>query len=200
MKILSLFICLFFLSACEFAGIIGNGFQRLYTVIDDDRSGEDDIQDFQINSSVRSALTALKPALLFDVEVTVFEGEVLLTGTVPNGEVINRILTAVWSVDGVKKIYNYVRTDATPNMTDIADETAIASTIKSKLALTLGVSSSNYKITLEHGTVYLMGICSSDSEYARVQSVLKSTNGVDKIIFLMRIKHPSEPPQDFPSI
>ena len=179
-------LCLF-LCGCQFAGTIANGFHRIYTMAADDRVAADDWSDVGINMAVRDALGKKKAALLIDIEVTVFEGAVLLTGTVPKAEVVNEIMEAVWSVNGVKKVYNYVRVDSTPKMTDTATEAARATQIKAQLALTAGINSANYKLMLENGTAYLMGICAGEEEYQKVQSVLKNTDGIERIIFLMRL-------------
>ena len=174
------------LGGCQFIGAIMNGGHRLYSIIADDRTSADDWSDVQVNLAVRDALGQRKAALMIDVEVTVFEGNVLLTGTVPNGDVLNDIMTATWSVPGVRKVYNYVRVDEAPKMVDTATEAAKAAQIKAKLSLTAGINSANYKLVLENGTVYLMGICAGEAEYERVTSVLKTTDGVDKIVYLMR--------------
>ena len=175
------------LCGCQFIGTIANGLHRVYSMAADDRVAADDWSDVGINMAVRDALGRKKAALMIDVEVTVFEGAVLLTGTVPKAEVVNEILEATWSVNGVKKVYNYVRVDDTPKITDTATEALKAAQIKTKLALTAGIDSANYKLILENGTIYLMGICAGEEEYQRVQAVLKDTDGVDKIIYLMRL-------------
>jgi len=181
-------LCLFFLlGGCQFIGTIANGLHRVYSMAADDRVTADDWSDVQINMAVRNALGQKKAALMIDVEVTVFEGTVLLTGTVPRAEVLNEILSATWSVSGVKKVYNYVRADTTPKLLNTASEAAKAAQIKTRLALTAGIDSANYKLILENGTVYLMGICAGEEEYAKVLAVLKDTEGVDKIIYLMRL-------------
>ena len=141
------------LSGCQLAGTIVNGGHRLYSIIADDRSSTDDWSDIQVNLAVRDALGKRKAALMIDVEVTVFEGNVLLTGTVPNGDVLNDIMTAVWSVPGVRKVYNYVRVDEAPKLIDTATEAARAAQIKAKLGLTDGINAANYKLILENGTV-----------------------------------------------
>ena len=174
------------LGGCQFFGMIANGAHRLYNIVADDRSSTDGWSDVQINMGVRDALAERQAALIVDVEVTVFEGAVLLTGVVPKTEVLNDILTATWSVPGVRKVYNYVRVGPAPVMADTAAEAALASRIKTQLGLTAGIESANYKLILENGTVYLMGVCAGDEEYARVQSILKHTDGVDKIVYLMR--------------
>ena len=186
MKFLVIITCLL-LGGCQFIGTIGNGLHRVYSMAADDRVAADDLADVQINMAVRNSLGQKKAALMIDVEVTVFEGNILLTGTVPNGDVLNEIMTAVWEVPGVRKVYNYVRTDEAPSMSDTVSDAARAAQIKAKLTVTAGINSANYKLIFENGTVYLMGICSGEDEYARVEAVLKDTDSVDKIIYLMRL-------------
>ena len=185
MKVLSL-LFLLCLGGCQLWGTVINGGHRLYAIVDDDRTAKDDWTDVQINASVRDALSQRSGALLVDVEVTVFEGSVLLTGIVPKGEVLTDILEATWSVPGVRKVYNYVRVGEPPQTFDVTREALLAASIKTKLALAAGIDATNYKLTLENGVIYLMGICKDDSEYTKVLSILKNTEGVDKIIYLMR--------------
>ena len=187
MKFLIGILCCFCLSGCQFLGTIANLGHRVYAIVADDRSTSDDISDVQINMAVRHALGTQKVALMLDVEVTVFEGEVLLTGAVPNAEVLEKIMTAVWSVNGVRKVYNYVRVDESPTLTDTTADAVIATQIKAKMTLTAGINASNYKIIVENGIVYLLGICFSEDEYQNVRAILMTTDGVEKMIFLTRM-------------
>ena len=186
MKYLSL-VLLFLLGGCQFIGTVTNGVQRLYSMVADDRTASDDWSDVQINLAVRDSLGHRQFALMIDIEVTVFEGSVLLTGTVPNGDILNEVMEATWAVSGVRKVYNYIRIDSSPKLLDTASEAAKAAQIKTRLTLTAGINSANYKIILENGTIYLMGICAGPEEYQKVEAVLKDTEGVEKIIYLMRL-------------
>ena len=186
MRFLVITLCFFFLTGCQFFGTIANLGHRVYSIMADDRSTTDDISDVQINMAVRHALGGEKAALMLDVEVTVFEGEVLLTGAVPNADVLEKIMTAVWSVDGVRKVYNYVRVGDMPELSDTTAEAVTATQIKTQMAMTKGINASNYKLMLENGVVYLMGICASEEEYQNVRAILMTTSGVEKIIFLTR--------------
>lgn len=176
------------LGGCQFVGLITNGAHRVYSMVADERSSTDDWSDVQINMAVRDALGKCRASLMIDIEVTVFEGEVLLTGAIPSAESLNEALSAVWSVSGVRKVYNYVRIDETPSFRDSTLEAAVAAKIKAKLAVTADVQAPNYKLILENGTVYLMGIYEDEAEYNRVLAVLKTTEGVEKVVTLM---HPS---------
>ena len=186
MRIFVITLCFFFLTGCQFFGTIANLGHRVYSIVADDRSTTDDISDVQINMAVRHALGGEKAALMLDVEVTVFEGEVLLTGAVPNADVLEKIMTAVWSVDGIRKVYNYVRVGDMPELSDTTAEAVTAAQIKTQMAMTKGINASNYKLMLENGVVYLMGICSGEEEYQNVRAILMTTSGVEKIIFLTR--------------
>lgn len=186
MRFFVITMCLFFLTGCQFLGTIANLGHRVYSIVADDRSTTDDISDVQINMAVRHALGGEKAALMLDVEVTVFEGEVLLTGAVPNADVLEKIMMAVWSVDGVRKVYNYVRVGDMPELSDTTAEAVTAAQIKTQMAMTKGINASNYKLMLENGVVYLMGICASEEEYQNVRAILMTTSGVEKIIFLTR--------------
>ena len=181
-----LILCLLALSGCQLGGTLLNAGHRLYAMIADDRTATDDWTDVRINAAIRDAMGQRSAALIVDVEVTVFEGNVLLTGIVPKGEVLNDILAATWSVPGVRKVYNYVRVGDAPDSLTTAGEAALATKIKTQLGLTPGIDAPNYKLTLENGVVYLMGICTGEEEYAKVLAVLKHTDGIDKIINLTR--------------
>ena len=181
-------LCLLILSGCQLGGTLINAGHRLYAMVADDRTATDDWTDVRINAAVRDAMGQRSAALIVDVEVTVFEGSVLLTGIVPKGDVLNDILTATWSVPGVRKVYNYVRVGEAPEALTTAGEAALATKIKAQLGLTPGIDAPNYKLVLENGVVYLMGICAGEEEYGKVLAVLKNTDGIDKIINLTRQK------------
>ena len=80
------------LSACQFAGTLFTGARKVTTVLLDDRSFSDDLKDAQINMALREDFINLDPKLGLDISPDVFEGAVLLTGTLPNIEMIQEIL------------------------------------------------------------------------------------------------------------
>lgn len=174
------------LCGCQFLGTIANGAHKAYTFLADDRSWSDDVTDIRINLEIRDGLAREKGSLFFDIEVSVFEGEVLLNGAIPDVELIQKIMSVVWSVDGVRKVYNYIRVAEPLTVEEVAAEAGIAAQIRTELGMTAGIESSNYKLILENGVVYLMGIRSSRAEYEAAVAVIKNAMGVDRIICLMR--------------
>lgn len=192
--LLSIFTLVFLLSGCQFFGSLFMGAQRVGAILFDDRSLSDDWNDTSLNMSIRNALQKKDIKYAVDVEITVFEGVVLLNGAIPSVALIDEIIETTWQVPNVKKVYNYIRVAEPLGIDQVNTEAALSAKIRYELAFTKGVSGANYKITLENGVVYLMGITASDEELEKVIAVIKNTGNVEKIITLTRKKgNPSTP-------
>ena len=123
---------------------------------------------------------------LLDIELTVFEGAVLLNGALPQTSLIDEVVETVWSTPGVKQVYNYIRLGTPPALSIVNEDAAISAKIRYELSITKGISSVNYKITMENGIIYLMGISKNQEELEKVIAVIKNTISVTKIIVLTR--------------
>ena len=167
--------------------------RRIGTILWDDRPLEQDAEDTKINLALRSAFIKEDIKLGADIEVTVFNGAVLLTGAIPSADVILRLVELTWQTPGVKKVYNYVRTDSPLSLMDVQEDAAVSGVIRTQLALTKGVKSSNYKLTMENKVLYIMGRCTTRQEYEKVLAVIKDTSGVEKIVTLIPEILNSEP-------
>lgn len=185
-KIGAIIVVLMGLTGCQMWGTLANGIHKTWVILADERTIADDVSDIRISLEAKDELARTDAKLAIDVTVTVFEGEVLLTGAVPSVEAVQNALTAVWQVAGVRKVYNYIRIAEALPMDEVAAEATVAMKIRTELGLTAGVAASNYKLILENQTVYLMGVKSSDEEYQTALTVIKNSVGVDKIVCLMR--------------
>ena len=68
----------------------------------------------------------------------------------------------------------------------VNEDAAISAKIRYELSITKEISSVNYKITMENGTIYLMGISKNEEELKKVLAVIKNTISVQNIIVLTR--------------
>lgn len=188
MKHISVIILCILLGGCQFASTLFTGARKITTVIMDDRSFQDDLKDFQIAMSLREDFIKIDPKLGLDISPDVFEGGVLLTGALPNIELIQQILEKTWRTPDVKTVYNYIRIDEPPSLEIVNTDAAVSGAIRTQLTFTRGISSSNYKLIMENGTLYIMGIAENKIELDRVLSVIKDTAGVNKIVNLTRLQ------------
>jgi len=190
MKVIAL-LSLLLLSACSYIGTVYNVGSKVGAIVMDERDFDDDWKDSQINLSIRKEFAKTKFAYLTDVEITVFEGDVMLNGAIPNIDNIDEILELVWNVDGVQRVYNYLRLEKPSDILETTQDALIAASIRTQLSLTQGVTSVNYKITVDDGIVYMLGIAKNAEEYGAVLAAIQSTDGVQKVISNVRYSYES---------
>lgn len=190
-QVMQVLVCaggLTLLGGCQWAGTIFSASHKVASVLMDDRALADDYNDTKLNVVIRNALSQRKLSYAVDIELTVFEGAVLLNGALPDEAYIDEVVKTVWQTDGVKKVYNYIRLDEPLSIEKVNEDAAVSAKIRYELSITQGVSSVNYKITMENGVVYLMGIAENQAELDRVVAVIKNTINVSDIVILMRFQ------------
>lgn len=175
-----------FLSGCSFIGTAYNVGSKVGSVLMDERELADDWNDTKINMTIRKNLTAAKLTYALDIEITVFEGSVMLNGAIPSIEDIMRIVEITWQVEGVQKVYNHIRLQKPSDIVQTSQDAFIAASIRTQLTLTQGISSVNYKITVDDHVLYVMGIAKNQEEFDAVMNAIKSTEGVEKVISHVR--------------
>ena len=180
---------LFWIGGCQIWTSLISGIHSAGTVIMDDRPLNEDASDIALYMAVRKNLSAVQSKFLLDVQVTVFQGEVLLTGALPNIDLIDQAVETTWKTPDVRRVYNYIRLGKTQSFIDTSNEAVVASALKAQLTITKGIKSSNYKIVVESGVVYVMGLENTPEEWEAVREVIKGTVGVQKIIYLMHGKN-----------
>ena len=177
---------LFFLSACQMWGTMISGVHSLAGVIADDRPLDEDASDIALYTRLRERLAQRDIKSILDVQLTVFRGAVLLTGALPNYDEIAETVEVVWQTEGVNYVYNYIRKGKTLDPVQTSEEIALSSSIRTRLTLTEGIKSSNYKLVMENGVVYVMGLKKDAEEWQKARAVIADTYGVDKVICLMQ--------------
>ncbi len=183
------FCLLLLLSGCQIWTPLFNAVHSVGTVVADDRPVGEDVGDIALYTRVKKNLSTTQSQFLLDVQVTVFQGEVLLTGALPSIDLVDQAVMAAWQDSDVRRVYNYIRLGQASEFVDTSSDAAIASGIKTQLMLTKGIKASNYKVVVESGVVYVMGLESSPEEWEAARAVIADTTGVQKIIYLMHGKN-----------
>ena len=124
------------------------------------------------------------------VSIEVHQGEVLLTGTVPNISDRVEAVRHAWQVDGVKTVINEIQIADSSDVLDIARDTWVTAQLRLRLTFDGKVLAINYAIDTVNGTVYQLGVAQSSAELARVRSHARELKYVRRIVSHVRIKQP----------
>ncbi len=120
------------------------------------------------------------------VNVTSYNGQVLLTGEVPTPEDKQRIDDAVKKIDNVKSIVNELVVATKSSLADRSSDALITGRVKASLLDTKDLFANAFKVVTERGTVYMMGRV-TQRESARATDLARATNGVQRVVRLFEI-------------
>ncbi|HEX9803476.1 MAG TPA: BON domain-containing protein [Gammaproteobacteria bacterium] len=115
------------------------------------------------------------------LNVTSYNGIVLLSGEVETEAMGRRIAELAGKVAKVREVKNALRIGPPSSAGERSRDTVITTRVKSRLVSDKAVDGTSIKVISEHGTVYLMGLVSRD-EAASAVEVTRNTNGVQRIV------------------
>lgn len=184
-KLIFLFM-LFSLTSCSLLGTTYNVGSKVGAVILDERELEDDWKDTQTNIQIRSDLTAEKASYGLDIEITVFEGEVMLNGALPTLSDIEKVVEIAWRPEHVTKVYNHIRIQKPSDILSTSEDAFLASSVRTRLILTQNITSVNYKITVDDKVLYIMGISKNQEEFNAVINTIYASQGIEQVISHVR--------------
>ena len=115
------------------------------------------------------------------INVVVYNGKVLLIGQAPNYTAAETAKNIAAGVDGVKEVVNEIRTGEVIRASQVAIDSWITTTIKSKLLLNGEVKTTEVKVITENGEVFLIGKLSHTQADAATE-VARNVRGVSKVV------------------
>ncbi len=92
------------------------------------------------------------------INVTAYQGKVLLTGQSPNPELASRAKQIAMGVEGATEVFNEIRNGQPIGLGTASSDTWITTKVRSQLLGSDQVKSSNVKVTTENGEVFLLGL------------------------------------------
>lgn len=115
------------------------------------------------------------------LNVVSYSGNVLLIGQTPNESAKEVAQNIASGVEGVRSVYNEIRIGETIGVGQIATDSWITTTIKSKLLFNSGVKTTDVKVITENGEVFLMGNLTEAQADSAAESA-RTTSGVRKVV------------------
>lgn len=123
---------------------------------------------------------------LAGVQVTVYEGFVLLAGSTPTPQDRIEAERRAWTAAGTRNVANEILVGPGRGVGGAMKDGAISAEIKAKY-LRSSVKGLNYKVETSHKTVYLLGIAKSREELTDAVEEARMVGGVQKVVSYVRI-------------
>ncbi|GAA4357608.1 BON domain-containing protein [Variovorax defluvii] len=125
------------------------------------------------------------------VSVTSFNRQVLLTGAVGSEADKRRVEDVVRRVDNVRSVVNELTIGAPSTFQQRSNDTLIVGKIKASLLDAKDVFANSFKVVVERGTVYLMGIATR-RETDRATDIARGVSGVEKVVRVVEVVSEAE--------
>ena len=168
------------LSGCVGAAI-GAG-ASVATAASEERGLNNAARDLAIRAKISALWLNHNDALLTSADISISEGRVLLTGSVPTQTMRVDAVRLAWKAAGVKEVINEIQATLSGGTSGFARDSWISTKLKTRLTLDNQVVSINYSIDTVSGTVYLMGIAQNAAELERVRNHARQIKYVRRIV------------------
>lgn len=155
---LAVLISALLLQGCVGAVVVGSAAVGTKAATDPRTVGtqvDDSTLELRVNSALSKDEQLKKEAR---VNVTAYQGKVLLTGQAPNTELSSRAKQIAVGVEGATEVFNEIRQGQPIGLGTASSDTWITTKVRSQLLGSDQVKSSNVKVTTENGEVFLMGL------------------------------------------
>ena len=117
-----------------------------------------------------------------DVDVTVYEGRVLLTGTAVSDQDRNEAKKLAWTASHVAEVIDEIVVGPKTTRSQGLNDGWIDSKLRAKLTADRKVKALNYEIAVSQGAVYVLGLARSQEELDRLTDYARTLRGVRKVV------------------
>ncbi len=173
---------------CSPANVLATGGATTMVVAEGDRSLGTVVDDATIKVNIAAKFINSNENLFINVNTTVLEGRVLLTGLVKTQETRIDAVRLVWEVEGVSEVINEIEIGNRSSLKDYANDLWINTQAKGMAAKTIGLRSVGYNFETINGKVYIAGITNKPDQLEILIDALKTIKGTKEIVNYVIVK------------
>ena len=147
------------------------------------------VDDATLKTQIKGNFFNFSTELFVDVGVTVKEGRVFLTGSVPKPASRIEAVKIAWQSNGVRAVVNEIQVIDNSTLADAARDRWVSAALRVKITLDREIRAVNYSIDTVNKHIYLMGIARNGDELERVLAYARAIAYVRRIISHVSIKN-----------
>ena len=167
---------------CSPAGILATGGSSAMVVAEGERSLGTVIDDATIKVNIAAKFLSAENNLFVNINTSVLEGRILLTGLVDSQEIRIDAVRLVWEVEGVREIINEIEIGDRSTLKDYASDLWINTQARAVAAKVVGIRAITFNFETIQGKIYIAGISNRQDLLEEMISSLKNIKGVNEIV------------------
>ena len=175
------------LSSCSPVGLAVGAGASLMTASQTEKGLKASAKDLRIKTEINHNLFQKDHELFGAVKVSVDNGKVLITGSVPSPQDRIEISKLSWKVGNVKEVINEVQVTNKASFTNRAKDLLINKSLQTQLLLDQSINFINFSVDTVNGVVYIFGIARDQAEINRIIKHARNINYVENIVNYMSV-------------
>ncbi len=166
-------------SGCEWITTAVNTSIDFGVMLAADRSIYNVMDDYSIKSEITSAF--VDEAMVLSISTDIYQGMVMLTGTVKDEKDKSKAERLARRVHGVRELFNEIQVTTDGGVAATVKDLIMENKLKAKLVFAAGLTSINFRWRAVNSVIYFMGMAKSREELDRVVTLARMS-GVNKIV------------------
>lgn len=146
--------------------------------------------DMSGNAELKGVLFADRTHDYGDVDITLYEGRLMLTGTMKSEDGRAKLIENAWKADGVKEVIDEIFVGDGTGFGQGVEDSRIDAAVKTRFIGNKTVVSSDYKIAVSNAVVYLIGVARSQAELEQAVELARTVAGVEKVVSHVALRGP----------
>ena len=126
------------------------------------------VSDSVIQTKLSDSFIQTSQSIFLNVETSVNDGSVLLTGKLKTQEEKILATRLSWEIRGVREVINEIQLSEASSLKSSAKDLAASAQLRAALIRDADISSLNFSIDVVNGIVYLSGVAENEEERERV--------------------------------
>ena len=126
------------------------------------------VSDSVIQTKLSDSFIQTSQSIFLNVETSVNDGSVLLTGKLKTQEEKIAATRLSWEIKGVREVINEIQLSEASSFKSSAKDLAASAQLRAALIRDTDISSLNFSIDVVNGIVYLSGVAKNEEERERV--------------------------------
>lgn len=145
------------------------------------RSLDKSVSDFTGNAELKGSLFTDRSHDYSDIDITLYEGRLMLTGSMRSEVGRTKLIENAWTANGVDQVIDEIFIGDKTSIGQGFADARIDQTLRTRLIASEAVSG-RFKIAVSNGVVYLIGDARDQNELETTLAIASNVSGVGKVV------------------